>query len=146
MVTFRTILSQLIISLLLLFILWGSTLHLLLTLWLDIAFNVFHVWCAREMNINELNWEMNISNNYIIKSYVRIKLKCIRISLDIYQHISYHAESKKEEINISTMKNHQMSNKWQHLTCIKVIFRPKLAKWYSDTQTVICQWKLLNYK
>ena len=29
---------------------------------------------------------------------------------------------KKEEINISTMKTHQMPNKWQHLTCIKVSF------------------------
>ena len=51
-----------------------------------------------------------------------LKLKYIRISLDIYQHISYHAESKKEEINISTMKTHQMPNKWQYLTCIKVSF------------------------
>ena len=41
----------------------------------------------------------------------------------IYQHVSYHAESKKkEENNLSTMKTHQMSNKWQHLTCIKVSF------------------------
>ena len=29
---------------------------------------------------------------------------------------------KKEEINISTMKTHQMPNKWQCLTCIKVSF------------------------
>ena len=29
---------------------------------------------------------------------------------------------KKEEINISTMKTHQMPNKWQYLTCIKVSF------------------------
>ena len=27
---------------------------------------------------------------------------------------------KKEENNISTMKTHQMPNKWQYLTCIKV--------------------------
>ena len=27
-----------------------------------------------------------------------------------------------------------------------VIFIPKLAKWYSDTQTVICEWELHNYK
>ena len=40
-------------------------------------------------------WTWNISNNYIIKSIVCIKLKYIWISLDIYQHISYHAESKK---------------------------------------------------
>ena len=26
---------------------------------------------------------------------------------------------KKEEINILTMKTHQMPNKWQNLTCIK---------------------------
>ena len=53
-----------------------------------------------------------------------IKLKYIRICLDIYQHIFYHAESKKkkEEISISTMKTHQMPNKWQYLTCIKVSF------------------------
>ena len=49
-------------------------------------------------------WTWNISNNYMIKSDVCIKLKYIQISLDIYQHISYHAESKKEEINISTIK------------------------------------------
>ena len=29
---------------------------------------------------------------------------------------------KKEETNLSTMKTHQMPNKWQHLTCIKVSF------------------------
>ena len=29
---------------------------------------------------------------------------------------------KKEEINISTMKTHQMPNKWQYLTFIKVSF------------------------
>ena len=65
-------------------------------------------------------WTGNISNNYIIKSDVRLKLKYIRISLDIYQHISYYTESKKEEINISTMKTNQMPNKWQYLTCFKV--------------------------
>ena len=42
----------------------------------------------------EEGWKWNISN-YIIKSDVCIKLKYIRISLEIYQHISYHAESKK---------------------------------------------------
>ena len=31
-------------------------------------------------------------------------------------------QKKKEEINISTMKTHKMPNKWQHLTCIKVLF------------------------
>ena len=51
-----------------------------------------------------------------------MKLKYIQISLDIYQHTSYYAESKKEEINMSTMKTHQMPNKWQYLTCIKVSF------------------------
>ena len=53
-----------------------------------------------------------------------IKLKYIRISLDIYQHISYHVQNqkKKEENNISTMKTHQMPKKWQYLTCIKVSF------------------------
>ena len=29
---------------------------------------------------------------------------------------------KKDKINISTMKTHQIPNKWQHLTCIKVSF------------------------
>ena len=53
-----------------------------------------------------------------------IKLKYIRIFIDIYQHISYHAQNqkKKEENNISTMKTCQMPNKWQYLTCIKVLF------------------------
>ena len=51
-----------------------------------------------------------------------MKLKYIQISLDIYQHTSYYTESKKEEINMSTMKTHQMPNKWQYLTCIKVSF------------------------
>ena len=51
-----------------------------------------------------------------------IKLKYIQISLDIHQNIFYHAESKKGEINKSTVKTHQMPNKWQHLTCIKVSF------------------------
>ena len=47
-------------------------------------------------------WTWNISNNHIIKSDVYIKLKYIRISLDIYRHISYHAQSqKKEENNIN---------------------------------------------
>ena len=46
----------------------------------------------------------NISNNHIIKSDVYIKLKYIQISLDIYQHISYHVQyQKKQENNISTM-------------------------------------------
>ena len=30
--------------------------------------------------------------------------------------------NKNEEINILTMKKHQMPNKWQYLTCIKVSF------------------------
>ena len=29
---------------------------------------------------------------------------------------------EKEEINISSMKIHQMPNKWVYLTCIKVSF------------------------
>ena len=29
---------------------------------------------------------------------------------------------KKEDINISIMKTHQIPNKWQYLTCIKVSF------------------------
>ena len=47
-----------------------------------------------------------------------IKLKYIQISLDIYEHVSYHAE----EVNISSVKTHQIPNKWQHLTYIKVPF------------------------
>ena len=40
-----------------------------------------------------------------------------------YASISSCAESKKkEENNISTMKTHQMPNKWQYPTCIKVSF------------------------
>ena len=61
-------------------------------------------------------WTWNISNNHIIKSDVYIKLKYIQISLDIYQHISYHAESKKEEINISTIKT-----QWSYII-IKLIW------------------------
>ena len=69
-------------------------------------------------------WTWKISNNRIIKSDVFIKLKYFRISLDIYQHISNHAQNKKkkEENDISTMKTYQMSNKLQYLTCIKVSF------------------------
>ena len=29
---------------------------------------------------------------------------------------------EKEKNNVSTMKTHQTSNKWQYLTCIKVSF------------------------
>ena len=42
-------------------------------------------------------WTWKISNNYIIKFDVCIKLKYIQISLDIYRHISYDAESKKRK-------------------------------------------------
>ena len=31
-------------------------------------------------------------------------------------------KKKKEEINTSAVKTHQMPNKWQYLTCIKVSF------------------------
>ena len=45
------------------------------------------------------------------------------------------------------MKTNQTSNKWQYLASNQsVIFKPKLAKWYSDTRTVIFQWKLHNYE
>ena len=68
-------------------------------------------------------WTQNIPYYYIIKSGVCIKLKYIQTSLDIYQNISYYTESKKKEkINISTMKTHQMPSKWQYLTCNKVSF------------------------
>ena len=45
--------------------------------------------------IFDIQWTRNISNNYINKSDVCIKLKYIQISSDICQHISCHAESKK---------------------------------------------------
>ena len=62
-------------------------------------------------------WTWNISNNHIIKSDVYIRPKYIRISLDVYQRISYHAQNqKKKENNISTMKTYQTPNKWQHVT------------------------------
>ena len=48
-----------------------------------------------------------------------IKLKYIRISLDISTFILYGIK-KKGEINISTTKTHQMPNKY--LTCIRVSF------------------------
>ena len=50
-VTFRTILSQLRRSLSLLFIFSGSTLYLILSLWLDIAFNVIRIWHLRGINM-----------------------------------------------------------------------------------------------
>ena len=48
----------------------------------------------------------------------------MQMSSDIYQHLCYHAQNqkKKGKKNISTMKTHQMPNKWQYLTCIKVSF------------------------
>ena len=51
-----------------------------------------------------------------------MKLKYIRIPLDIYQHISYAQSQKKEVNNISSVKTYQMPNKWQYLTCIEVSF------------------------
>ena len=54
-------------------------------------------------------WTCNISNKYFNKSDVCIKLKYIWISsLDIYQHIFYHAESKKgrnQHINYENTPN-----------------------------------------
>ena len=78
--------------------------------------------------ISFLRISLSLSDNeniILIKSDVCIKLKYIRIYLDIYQHKSCHAESKKkkkkkEEINISAMKTHQISKKWQDLASIKV--------------------------
>ena len=49
-----------------------------------------------------------------------LKLTYIQLSLDIYQHISYHVQNQEKEENISSMKTHRMPNKWQYLTCIKV--------------------------
>ena len=40
----------------------------------------------------------------------------------IMQNQKKKKERKKEEINISAMKTHQMPNKWQYLTCIKMSF------------------------
>ena len=54
----------------------------------------------------------------------------------LYFYISYHAELKKEEINISTMKTQQRPNKCQYLTCNQsVILKPKLPEmiwWHPD--------------
>ena len=71
-----------------------------------------------------------------------IKLKYIRKSLDIYQHISYHAQNQKKKkkkltYNILTMKTYQMPNKWQYLTCTEMTFSNQNLQ--SDTQTVVCQ-------
>ena len=59
----------------------------------------------------------------------------------------YHAESKKERnshINYENpLKAKQMATSSMFQS---VIFKLKLAKWYSDTETVICQLILGNYK
>ena len=55
-------------------------------------------------------WAWNISNNYIIKSDVCIKLKYIQISLDKYQHIFYRAELKKKK-----KLTYQL---WKHTKCL----------------------------
>ena len=51
-------------------------------------------------------------------------------NLSVYQHISYYAESKKEEIDILTMETHQTPSKWQHLSNLyqSIIFKLKFAK------------------
>ena len=66
---------------------------------------MFFIFAMQE----ERTW--NISNNYAIKSDVCIKLKYIRISLDIYQHISYLAESKKKKKKLT----YQL---WQYSKCL----------------------------
>ena len=49
-----------------------------------------------------------------------------KIHLNIFRYISTYILScrikKKEKTNISTMKTHQMPNKWQHLTSSKISF------------------------
>ena len=60
-----------------------------------------------------------------------MKLEYIEISLDINQH----RIKKKEEINISTMKTHQMPKKQQYLTCTKVSFSNQ--NFQNDTVTPI---------
>ena len=57
-------------------------------------------------------WTWNISNNNIIKSDMCIKLKYIWISLDIYQHISCHAESKRRK---KLTFNNQL---WKYMKCL----------------------------
>ena len=48
------------------------------------------------------------------------------IAINLYLIIQ---NQKKEEINISIMKTHQMPNKWQYLTCIsKFYFQTKTCK------------------
>ena len=56
-------------------------------------------------------WTWNISNNYIIKSDVYIKLKYIQISSDIYQHLPYHAQNQRRGKKIT----HQL---WKHTKCL----------------------------
>ena len=51
-------------------------------------------------------WTWNISNNYIIKSDECIKLKYIRISVDVCLIMQ---KQKKEEINITP---------WKHTNCV----------------------------
>ena len=75
-----------------------------------------------------------------------IKLKYIRISLNIYQHKKIKKKKKKKEennINYENIPNaYQVAVSNLHQS---VIFKPKLPKLYSDTQAVICQWQLHNY-
>ena len=47
-------------------------------------------------------WTWNISNNYIIKSDINMKLKYIRIYINIYL-------TMQNQINLSTMKTHLTS-------------------------------------
>ena len=50
-----------------------------------------------------------------------IKLKYIQISLNIYQHISYHVQNQKKKQQKNKKKTYQIPNKWQYLTCIKMV-------------------------
>ena len=51
-------------------------------------------------------WTWTISKNYIIKSDMYIKLKYIRISLDIYQDVSYHSQNQKKKKERNRRKEH----------------------------------------
>ena len=44
------------------------------------------------------------------------------IFIHISKYILLYRITKKEGINISTMKTHQVPNNWQYQTCIKVLF------------------------
>ena len=63
----------------------------------------------------EEEWTWNISSNYIIKSDVCRKLKYIQISLDIYELITYHAESKERKKLTYQLCKHNEVTPWSFI-------------------------------